>query len=84
MYTKREWLTEMAAVVVRVLADLGPATVWVVGVIVGLMAVLVGYVGVALVAALKADTPELQRYRSGLLHDLLRFIRDLCYGWGKR
>jgi hypothetical protein len=46
--------------------------------------VFVAYIVVVLVAALKADTPELQRYRSRLLCDLLRFLRDLLRGQGKR
>ena len=84
-YTKREWLTKVAAVeVLRAFADLGPVAVWLGGAMIGLMAVLVVYVGVVLVAALKAETPELQRYRSRLLRDLLRFIRDLCRGRGQR
>lgn len=70
--------------VVRTLADLDPAAVWLGWAVIGLLAVLVGYVGLVLVAALKADTPELQRYRLGLLRELLRFIRDVFRGWGKR
>jgi hypothetical protein len=70
--------------VVRALADLGPAAVWLGGVMAGLVAVLVGYVGVVLVAALKADIPELQRYRSRLLREVLWFIRDLFRGRGQR
>jgi hypothetical protein len=60
------------------------AAVWLGGAALGLVAVLLAYVGVVLVAALKADTPELQRYRSGLLRELLRFIRDICRGGKKR
>jgi len=68
----------------RALAELGPAAVWLIWAVIGLLAVLVGYIGLALVAALKANTPEAQRYRSGLLRELLRFIRDLLRGWGER
>jgi hypothetical protein len=70
--------------VVRALADLGPAAVWLGGAALGLVAVLVGYIGLVLVAALKADTPELQRYRFGLLHELLRFLRELLRAWGRQ
>ena len=70
--------------VVRCLADMGPAAVWLGWAVAGLMAVLVGYIGLVLVAAIKADTPELQRYRLGLLRELLRFIRDVLRGRGKR
>ena len=74
----------MAEELVRAIAEMDPAAVWLGGSEVGLTAVFVGYVGVVLVAALKADTPELQQYRSRLLRDLLRFLRDLLRGWGKR
>ena len=40
--------------VVRTLADLDPAAVWLGWAVIGLLAVLVGYVGLVLVAALKA------------------------------
>jgi hypothetical protein len=74
----------VAEELVRAIAEMGPAAVWLGGSVIGLMAVFVGYVGIVLVAALKADTPELQRYRSRLLRDLLKFLRDLFRGWGKR
>jgi hypothetical protein len=51
---------------------------WLGGAAIALAAMFVIYVGVVLVAALKADTPELQQYRSGLLRELLRFLRDMC------
>lgn len=72
------------AELVRAIAEMDPAALWLGGSVVGLTAVFVGYIGVVLVAALKAETPELQRYRSQLLRDLLRFLRDLFRGWGKR
>lgn len=59
------------------------AALWLGGAALGLVAVILAYVGVVLVAALKADTPELQRYRSSLLRELLRFIREMCRG-GKK
>lgn len=75
----------MAAVeVVRTLADLGLAAVWLGGAVIGLAAVFMGYIGVVLVAALRADRPELRKYRSGLLRELLRFMRELLCGWGRR
>jgi hypothetical protein len=57
---------------------------WLGGTMLGLVAVFVGYIGLVLVAALKAETPEQQRYRSSLLRELLRFLRELLRGWGKR
>lgn len=78
---KREWLPKVAAVaVVRVLADMGSAAVWVGGVMIGVMAVLVVLVGIVLVWALRAKTPAQQRYRLRLLREFLRFLRDLLRG----
>ena len=74
----------MAEELVRFIAETDPAILWFGGSMVVLTAVFMGYIGVALMAALKADTPELQRYRSRLLRDLLRFLPDLLRGWGKR
>ncbi len=71
-----------ATEVVRAFADLGPAAVWLGGAMVGLMAVFMVYVGVALAATLKADKPELQQYRYQALHDLLEVIRELFRGRG--
>lgn len=73
-----------ATEVVRALADLGPAAVWLGGAVLGLMAVFTGYIGLVLVAALKAETPALQKYRFRLLRELLRFMRELFHGWGNR
>jgi hypothetical protein len=70
--------------VVRDLADIGPVAIWFGVAMIGLVVVFTGYVGVALVAALKASTPEQQKYRSGLLCELLRFLRELFRGRGKR
>jgi len=81
----REWLAEMAAVaVVRVIAGMGSAAVWIGGILVGVIFVLVLLMGVVLVWALMAKTPAEQRYRLRLLREFLRFLRDLFRGWGKR
>ena len=74
----------MAEELVRAIAEMSPAAVWLGGSVIGLTAVFVGYIGIVLLAALKADTPELQRYRSRLLRELLRFLEELFRGWGKR
>jgi hypothetical protein len=74
----------MAEELVRGIAEIDPAALWLSAGMVGLTAVFVAYIGVVLVAALKADTPEARRYRSRLLRDLLRFVRDLYRGWGER
>lgn len=62
---------------VRAFAEMDPAALWLGGGMIGLMAVFMGYIGVVLLAALKADTPELQRYRSRLLRELLRFLQEM-------
>lgn len=74
----------MAAALVRVLADMGPAAVWLCGGMVGLLAVFAAYLGLALVAVLKADKPELQHYRYQAFHDLIDLIRDLFRGREQR
>lgn len=75
----------MAAVaVVRVIAGMGSAAVWIGGTVVGVIAVLVVFLGVVLVWALMAKTPAQQRYRLRLLRTFLRFLRDVFRGWGKR
>jgi hypothetical protein len=74
----------MVEELVRALVKLDPAALWLGMSVVGLTAVFFVYIGVVLVAALVADTPELQRYRSRLLRELLQFLRDLFRGRVKR
>ena len=75
----------MAAVdIVRVVAGMGSAAVWIGGIAVGLITVLMVFLGVVLVWALRAKTPAEQRYRLRLLREFLRFLRDLFRGWGKQ
>jgi hypothetical protein len=66
--------------VVRVLAGMGSAAVWVGGVMIGVIAVLVALLGIVLLWALRAKTPAQQRYRLRLLREFLRFLRDLFRG----
>lgn len=71
----------MAAVdVVRVVADMGSAAVWIGGTMVGVVAVLIVLLGVVLVWALMAKTPAEQRYRLRLLREFLQFLHDLFRG----
>jgi hypothetical protein len=75
----------MAAVaVVRVIAGMGSAAVWIGGTAVGVIVVLVVFMGVVLVWALRAKTPAEQRYRLRLLREFLRFLRDLFRGRGQQ
>jgi hypothetical protein len=70
-----------AVVVVRVIADMGSAAVWIGGTMVGVVAVLMVFLGVVLIWALMAKTPAEQQYRLRLLREFLRFVRDLVRGW---
>lgn len=75
----------MAAVdVVRVVAGMGSAAVWIGGTMVGVVAVLTVFLGVVLVWALRAKTPAEQQYRLRLLREFLRFLRDLFRGWRRK
>ena len=70
--------------VVRVVADMDSAAVWIGGVLVGVIVVLMVFVGVVLVWALRAKTSAQERYRLGLLRVVLRFVRDVLRGWGEQ
>jgi len=77
----------VAAAVIRTFAEVGPTAVWLGGGAVGLLAVFVVYIGIALLAVLKTDKPELQHYRYQAFHDLVVLIRDILdvfRGWGHR
>ena len=75
----------MAAVeVVRVIAGMGSAAVWVGGTVVGVVVALTAFLGVVLVWVLMAKTPAEGEYRRGVLHMFLQFLLDLVRGWGKR
>lgn len=73
-----------ALAVVRVVAGMGSAAVWIGGTLVGVIAVLVIFLGVLLVWAIMAKTPAQQRYRLRLVREFLRFLRDLFRGWGQQ
>ena len=70
--------------VVRVVAGVGSAVVWIGGTMVGVTAALVIFLGVVLVWALMAKTPAEQKYRLRLLDTFLQFLRDVFRGWGKQ
>jgi hypothetical protein len=83
--TKREWLAKVAVVaVVRMIAGVGSAAVWIGGVLVGVITVLTVCMIVVLFWALRAKTPTQQRYRLRLLREFLRFLRDLFRGEGRQ
>jgi len=70
--------------VVRVVAGVGSAAVWIGGTMVGVIAVLVIFLGVVLVWALMAEKEEEQRYRLQVLREFGRILRGLFRGWGKK
>jgi hypothetical protein len=70
-----------ALAIVRVIAGMGSAAVWIGGIAAGVIVVLLVFMGVVLVWALRAKTPAEQRYRFRLLREFLRFLRDLFRGW---
>jgi hypothetical protein len=51
---------------------------------VGVIAVLVVFMGVVLIWTLKAKTSAQQRYRLMLIRESLRFLRDMFRGWGNK
>lgn len=74
----------MAEELVRALAALGPAAVWLGGAVLGLMAVCLLYLGIVLVAILHATEHGQQEYRYRVFHDLVSLIRDICRCRGER
>jgi hypothetical protein len=68
---------------VRALADVGPAAIWLAGVVLGLVAVCLLYLGIALAAMLRTTEHDQQEYRYQVFHDLVDLLRDLCRCRGK-
>jgi hypothetical protein len=67
----------LQALLLRLVGAAGPATGWIFIFVAIMVTAFVVFVGVVLVAALCAKTPEQQRYRLRLLRELRRLIRDL-------
>ena len=72
----------MQALLLRLVEAVGPATGWILIFAAAIVTTFVAYVGIVLVAALRAKTPQEQRYRLRLLREILRFFLDL-FGSGK-
>jgi hypothetical protein len=70
--------------VVRVVAGMGSAAVWIGGTMVGVIAVLVILLVGLFIWATKADTKEKQDYCLQLLREFREFLRDLFRSWGKQ
>ncbi|GAA2277836.1 hypothetical protein GCM10010402_38020 [Actinomadura luteofluorescens] len=62
--------------VLRVIAEMGPAAVWVAGFVAAVIATIVIYLGLALVAVLRAQ-PNNEECRYVVFRDLLDLLCDL-------
>lgn len=69
----------MHALLLRLEEAASPATSWVFIFAAIIITVFVVYVGVVLMAALRATTAQEQRYRLRLLREFLRFLLDLIW-----
>lgn len=67
----------MQALVLQLVEAVGPAIGWILIFVAIAIAAFAVYVGVALMAALRAKTPQEQRYRLRLLREFLRFLLHL-------
>jgi uncharacterized membrane protein YgdD (TMEM256/DUF423 family) len=63
--------------IVHALEGMGSTAAWGIGAALGLLAVILGYLGVALLSVIKAENKELQQYRYQAFHDLVELIRNL-------
>jgi hypothetical protein len=61
--------------VLRILAEVGPETTWAIVFSTAFIAVFVLYVGIALVATLRARDPQQQTIRYQVFRDLLELFR---------
>jgi hypothetical protein len=78
--TQGEGTPDVAEELVRALADFGPAAIWLVGAVLGLLAVCLPYLGIVLVAVLHTTEPSQQQYRYQVFHGLVDLIHDICRG----
>lgn len=74
----------MAEELVRALAAMGPAAIWLGGAVLGLVAVCLLYLGIVLAAILLTTEHDQQEYRYRVFHELVDLIRDLCRCRGSR
>jgi hypothetical protein len=74
----------VAEVLVRAFAEIGPAAIWLGGAALGLIAVCLLYLGIALWATLRTDhtDPGQWEHHYQVFHELVGLIRDLfrCRG----
>jgi len=64
--------------IVHAIEGMGSVATWGIGAAVGLLAVILGYLGIALLSVIKADSKELQQYRYQAFRDLVELIRNLA------
>jgi hypothetical protein len=67
----------LQALLLQLVEATSPATGWILIFVAIVVIAFVVYVGVVLMAALSAKTPQEQRYRLRLLREFLRFVLDL-------
>jgi hypothetical protein len=70
----------VAEELVRVFADMGPAAIWLSGAALGLVAVCVLYLGIALLGCLRTTDIYQQQYRYQVFRELVDLIRDIFRG----
>jgi hypothetical protein len=70
----------VAEQMVRMLADVGPVAVWVGGSVLGLLAALIGYIGIAMCATFRASDAAQRTIRYRMFRDLLELVRDIVRG----
>lgn len=68
----------MAEELVRAIAAMGPAAIWLGGAVLGLVAVCLLYLGIVLVAILRATEDDHREYLCRVFQLLADLIRDLC------
>lgn len=65
----------MLDVLLRLLAELGPAAMWLAIFIAAVVAIFVLYLGIALFAVLRATDPDQRKVRYRVFRDLLNLFR---------
>jgi hypothetical protein len=70
----------VAEELVRVLADISPAAIWLGAGVLGLLTVCLLYLGIVIVVAIRTSEREQQQYLLEVIRELAGLIRDLCRG----
>jgi len=65
----------MLAELLRALAEVGPAAIWLAGFAAAVIAAFVVLIGIAMHATLRAPSPDQQQVRYQIFHDLLELFQ---------